>query len=119
MGMSGGGFASAATTPAKLSDNPDSPQEITLTHVIHNAYPRSNGKISYSVAWCDSQPLLSLSTSFKPLGGYLEFINNPRDENDDSYATSTVSFADYSFNAPGTYEFCIHESMRDLTGGIA
>ncbi len=118
MGMSGGGFASAASTPVKLSDNPDSPQNVTLTHVIHNAYPQSNGKIHYVIDWCSNPAPLSSGTDFSVLGGDLEFVNTARDSNGDATATSVVSFADYSFSTAGTYEFCVYESMRDLSGGI-
>lgn len=118
MGLSGGGFASATSTPVKLSDNPDSPQSVTLTHVIHNAYPQSNGKIHYTIDWCDARPLLSTSTSFRPYGGDLEYVDSARDSNGDATTTSTVSFADYSFSTAGTYEFCAYETLQDTSGGI-
>lgn len=119
MGMSGGGLASAASTPVKLSDNPDSPQSITLTHVIHDAYPQSNAKIHYMIAWCDAAPALSTSTNFRAIGGDLEYVNSGRDSNGDAVTTSTVPFSDYSFSSPGTYEFCAYESTPDSDGGIA
>ena len=118
MGMSGGGFASADTTAFKISDNPDSPQSVTLTHVIHNAYPQSDASIRYQISWCDSQLQLSLNTSFRPMGGDIVFNNVGRNNNGDAVASDTVSFADVSFTSAGTYEFCAYETRPDANGGI-
>lgn len=118
MGTSGGGFASAATNPAKISDNPDSVQSITLSHVIHNAYLQSNAKVHYEIGWCDTAPALSQSTDFVRISGDLKFVDQGRDENLDSTTSETISFADYEFRAPGTYEFCAYESIGDASGGI-
>ena len=118
MGASGGGFASAASNPAKISDNPDSAQSISLSHVIHNAYPQSNARIHYQIGWCDDYPALGFSTDFVTLGGDFIFTNQGRNSDWDSTVTNTISFADYEFRAPGTYEFCAFEVGSDADGGI-
>lgn len=118
MGMSGGGFANAETTAFKISDNPDSAQSVVLSHVIHDAYPQSNAKIHYQITWCDERPMLSPSTSFRTIGGDLEFRDAGRNSDGDAIASDTVSFADMSFSTAGTYEFCAYEAVPDADGGI-
>lgn len=118
MGTSGGGLASAASNPARIADNPDSAQSITLSHVIHNAYPQSNTSVQYQVGWCDATPALSTSTDFTTIGGYFSFVNQGRNSDWNSIVSDTVSFADYEFRTPGTYEFCVHEMGADADGGI-
>lgn len=118
MGMSGGGFANAETTAFKIADNPDSPQSVTLSHVVHDAYPQTNAKVRYQISWCDAQPMLSLSSSFTAKLGDFVFKNATRNSNGDAIVSDTVSFADMSFSSAGTYEFCVNEASTDGDGGI-
>ena len=118
MGMSGGGFASAASYPAKISDNPDSMQDLTISHVVHDAYQKTNAELRYQVDWCDEKPALSTSTSFSAVVDYLKFDYTPRNDNLDTTVTKTVPFGDYEFRAPGTYEFCVFEVKGDPDRGV-
>lgn len=102
----GGGMASAAEAPIKLSDNPNSPRSITIVREVAGVKNKVNNVFGYSL-----EPVESVNPAGvdNVINKFVISFNNIMPEDGTARRSTTLDLGSFTFSEVGDYKFVLRE----------